>query len=81
MTGRELIIYILSNRLEDEQVFKDGVFIGFLTVAEAAERLNVGIATIYMWVRQKILTSVRIGDTTYILPMQTSGLIINKGKE
>lgn len=46
MTGRELIIYILSNHLEDEPVIKDGKLIGFLSVDEAAIKKNVGSATI-----------------------------------
>lgn len=46
MTGRELIIYILSNGLEDEPVYKDGKFLGFLTAEEVAVKLNVGTATV-----------------------------------
>lgn len=46
MTGRDLIIYILENSLEDEPVFKDGKFIGFITDAEAAVRLKTGISTL-----------------------------------
>ena len=41
MTGRDLIIYILENGLEDEPVFKDGKFIGFITTGEAAVQCNV----------------------------------------
>lgn len=46
MTGRDLILYILRNGLEDEPVFQNGKFIGFITVGEAAEKLNVGIPTV-----------------------------------
>ena len=46
MTCRELIIYILENNLEDEPVFKNGKFIGTMTISEAAAKLNVGSATI-----------------------------------
>lgn len=66
MTGRELILYILSNGLEDEEVFKDGKFIGFLTAGEAAEKMNVGIATIYVLVSQKKLDGVLIGDALFV---------------
>ena len=52
MTGRELIIYILQNGLEDEQVIKDGKFIGFISIYEAAAKMNVGIETIKVWIRQ-----------------------------
>lgn len=66
MTCRDLIIYILSNKLEDEPIFKDGRFIGFLTAGEAAEKLNVGVSTIWVWVAQGKLNGIRIGDTVYI---------------
>lgn len=66
MTGRELITYILNNRLEDEFVFKDGKFIGFVTVDEAARKANVGDATIYAWITQGLLSCFVIGGTIYI---------------
>lgn len=66
MTGKDLIIYILENNLENEEVFKDGRFIGFVTVGEAAAQLNVGVATIYTWVRQKKLDSILVGGNIYI---------------
>lgn len=46
MTGRELILYILSNNLEDEPVFKDGKFIGTMTITEAAVQSGIGAATV-----------------------------------
>lgn len=66
MTGRDLIVYILSNNLENEEVFKDGKFLGFITVGEAAVKLNVGVSTIYAWYSQKKLDGALIGDTLYI---------------
>lgn len=66
MTGRDLIVYILSNGLEDEPVFKDGKFIGFVTAGEAAERFDVGVATIYVWASQNRLPSVIVGNTLYV---------------
>lgn len=50
MTGRDLIIYILENKLEDKPVFENGTFIGFMTSTEAAAKMNVGIGSIYTWV-------------------------------
>lgn len=66
MTGRDLIVYILANGLEDEPVFNNGKFIGFVTASEVAKKLNVGVATVYVWVHQKQLDGVIIGDTLYI---------------
>lgn len=77
MTGRELILYILSNGLEDEQVFENGKFIGFITAGEAAAKMNVGIMTVHVWVSQKKLYGIMVGDTLYIpadakSPMESS---------
>lgn len=66
MTGRDLILYILSNKLEDELVFKNGKFIGFITVPEAAEKMNVGINTIYAWIAQNRLNHILI-EHTYLI--------------
>lgn len=66
MTGRDLIIYILSNNLEDRSIFEDGKLVGFITAGEAAEKMDVGVATIYVWLRQKRLLGLFIGDEVYI---------------
>lgn len=66
MTGRELIIYILENGLEDEPLYKDGRIVGFMTAHEAAEKFGVGWCTIYVWANNNLLPSVRIGDQLYI---------------
>lgn len=66
MTGRELIVYILANNLEDEPVFKNGKFIGFITASEAAVKMDVGVATIYTWIHQGRMSGILIGDVVYI---------------
>lgn len=66
MTGRDLIIYILQNNLEDAPVFEDGRFLGFITEEEAAIKFNVGIATIRLWVDMGQLKGIKIGDKLYI---------------
>lgn len=49
MTGRDLIVYILKNDLEDVCIFKNGKIHGFLTLKEAAAKLGVGTATMLVW--------------------------------
>ena len=66
MTGRDLIIYILANNLEDELVFKDGSFVGYITASEAAEKAGVGIATIYAWVSYGLVNGMVIRGEVYI---------------
>lgn len=68
MTGRDLIVYILSNHLEDEPVFLDKGFLNLLTADEAAVRMNVGPATIQVWFELGLLDGVMVGDELYILP-------------
>ena len=67
MTGRDLIIYILQNNLEDEPVFKDGRILGFLTIEETALKFGVGVATIELWYRIGMIQGFTIGEHIYIL--------------
>lgn len=66
MTGKDLIIYILQNNLEDEPVFKDGKFLGFMSEEEAAVLYGVGVATVQVWVKCNMLPSIKLGNTIYI---------------
>ena len=66
MTGRDLIIYILANGLEDEPVFKDGKFLGLITETEAAVKLGMGVGTIRAWIALGRIKSVRINDIYYV---------------
>ena len=66
MTGKDLIIYILQNNLENEPVFVDGRFIGFISVDEAAIKFGVGIETIKAWVELGYLKGVKVNDTFFI---------------
>ena len=66
MTGRDLIIYILENHLEDEPVFKNGKFIGFTTPDEFAAATNVGVATVHAWINQGRIESEAVREGIYI---------------
>lgn len=66
MTGRDLVLYIVKNRLEDEEIIKDGRLLGFLSVNEVAARESVGVHTVYTWISQSKLDHVIIGDTIFI---------------
>ena len=66
MTGRDLSVYILTNRLEDELVFKDNTFMGFISVDEAAKKLGVGVETIKLWIQQERLKYFKIGDLYFV---------------
>ena len=66
MTGRELIIYILQNGLEDEPVFEDGKFIGFVSIGEAAFKSDVGMATIDALIRLYNVEHIQVNGETYL---------------
>ena len=66
MTGKDLIIYILENNLEDEEVFKDGELLGFMSVELAALKFGVGTSTIKVWLDLNIIQGIKIGDKFYI---------------
>ena len=66
MTGRDLIIYIIQNGLENEPVYEDGHILGFMNELEAAVKFNVTTATIRVWIGLKMLDGVLIGGVWYI---------------
>ena len=67
MVGRDVIIYILQHNLEDEPVFQNGLFIGFISASEVAAMLGVGNATIRAWHELGVIKGVEIGNTLYFL--------------
>ena len=66
MTGRDLIIYILQNNLEDEIVIKDGIFIWCMNEEEAAVKFNVGVSTVKAWYVCGMISGIKIGEHLYI---------------
>lgn len=66
MTGRDLIIYILKNNLENEPILKDGQFIGFITVEAAANILGIGTASVRALVARNVLKGITVNDIMYI---------------
>ena len=65
MTGKELILYILQNNLENVIVLNNGMFIGFLTEEQIAAKFEVGIETVKAWFHCKMIEGTQIGDSLY----------------
>jgi hypothetical protein len=65
MTGKELILYILQNNLEDVVVLDGCVFIGFMTEEETAVKFGVGIETVRAWYQCRMAEATKIGDSLY----------------
>lgn len=65
MTGKELILYILQNNLEDTVVLENGLFTGFMTEEDAAIKFDVGVATVRAWYQCRMLDGTKIGDSLF----------------
>ena len=62
MTGRELIVFIMQNKLEDK------VMLELMSEAEAAAKFDVGVATIRVWYDYGYITGgLDIGGALYLL--------------
>ena len=66
MTGRELIIYILENKLEDVDIFDTSLKSMFMSIDEAAVEFECGPATIKALIDIGRLNGIKIGDKYYI---------------
>lgn len=78
MTGRDLIMYILKHKLEDEPIFQNGKMLGFKTVEEVAEELEIGTATVRVWVRLDMIEHVIFENVILIPANYTSPMEIDK---
>lgn len=71
MTGRELIIYILENHLEEIDIskcFDENVNdLGVVLIEDAAVDCGVGKATLITWCARDYLDFITINGKTYIL--------------
>lgn len=81
MTGRDLIIYIMENGLEDEPVYRDGRFLGFMNEIDAAIKFNVSTATVQTWVKLGMLKGVVIGERLFIPANATNPLNTKGGND
>lgn len=81
MSGRELIIYILENGLEDVDVFDVKFFKEFPTVGDVAVAFNVGTATVEAWLENGCLVGIEFDGVVYISPASLNKLAEKKAKE
>lgn len=63
LTGKELILYILQNNLEDSNCFTSDLFMSDL---EAAVKFGVGVETIRIWAALNIIKNIRVGKHVFI---------------
>lgn len=61
MTGRDLIIFILANNLED---FEFDV----MNEIEVAAKFNVGVETVKQWVKNGDIIGMSMNDHIYFTP-------------
>lgn len=66
MTGKELIIYILENNLENVEIFDDNLKSIFMSVEEAAVLFECGPSTIVTLIELGRLNAITIDGKYYI---------------
>ena len=66
MTGRDLIIYILENGLEDKEVLDDDKILGFETLYGLAEKKETGVETIFALCKMHDVPTVLINNKVCI---------------
>ena len=66
MTGKELMLYILTNDLENEEVISNDKIVGLITDEEAAIKYGVGKGTIWAWHTLGKLKGFVIGNRLFI---------------
>lgn len=84
MTGRDLIMYILMNGLEDEPIIRNGKFIGLLSANEVAGKMGTGVETVRAWVSLGIMDGVHVSEGDYIFANYRSPYefkVLNKPKK
>lgn len=64
MTGKDLIIYILQNDLEDVSVIGIVKKV-LLTENQLAAKFDVGVDTIRVWQTLKLINGISIGGSVY----------------
>lgn len=70
MTGRDLILYILENKLEDKPINDICCLRNFITVKQAAARYNVGEETVKTWFAMGVIGGIQMGNAIYISPVK-----------
>lgn len=66
MTGRDLIVYIMANHLEDAPIESLIASAGIMTIEQAAVKLGVGIATIETCLALGSLKSITLGGARFV---------------
>lgn len=76
VTGRDLIVYILENRLEDKPIFENNTFIGFVLAEEVAVSLGVGVETVKTMHKLGFIDGVEINGELLIFANEKASKIL-----
>lgn len=68
MDGRELIIYILKNNLEDEEVFSEEFWSRMPSPMTVAIKFKVGVSTVEAWIETRQLDAIKFNGKTFVTP-------------
>lgn len=82
MTGKDLIIYILDQNLENKILFDDkNNLIGYISAEKASTEYNTNIETIKMLYERNIIRGFTIDDSLYILIDDLMSINLKKEEE
>lgn len=70
MTGKDLIIYILENDLENEDLFSHNFAPLFISAEKAAVKWNCGTATVKAMIEIGKVKGAKIGNEYFVLALQ-----------
>lgn len=81
MTGKDFILYILENDLVNVDVQDEEFLKGFVSEAELAEKMDVGLATVRAWANKNQLDGFKINNKLYFLKIEEMNFMKNKEKK
>lgn len=70
MTGRDLIIYILENGLENEELLSNGLKPLFMTAEHAAVRWDCGTAIVKAMIEMGKVKGIKLGNEYFVFAKQ-----------
>lgn len=85
MTGRDLIIYILENGLEDKPIHDNNTIImenlGFIPIDKVAVMMNVGFSTVIAWMQKGVIEGYTINNALYVDANSIQSLLDKKERK
>lgn len=79
MTGKDLIIYILRNNLENEELLSTGLKPLLMTTNQAAIKWGCGPSTVKAMIEMQRVRGTKIGDEYFVFAFEPNPFEKQKG--